>query len=135
MTFGEGDGVELHRTLKAVTRSMNLLLKALVSHGRLWTGIEEMLSKDIPVIFAIGPNFPLIWQKHRLSLYKQSEGGGYVKTGSVQAHFVSVTGMDERWLRISSWGEMYYIERREYMRFCKEHSCKLMCNYLYIREK
>ena len=35
MTFGEGEGVELHRTLKAVTRSMNLLLKALVSHGRL----------------------------------------------------------------------------------------------------
>ena len=35
MTFGEGGGVELHRTLKAVLRSRNLLLQALVSHGRL----------------------------------------------------------------------------------------------------
>lgn len=35
MKFGEGEGAESYWALKAVMRSLNLLLRALVSHSRL----------------------------------------------------------------------------------------------------
>ncbi len=105
-----------------------------ISRGKLWQGLEDMLSRDIPVIFAIGPNFPKVWQKHALPLYKKREDGSLVRSGSVKAHYVSVTGMDGTHLRISSWGEEYYISREEYMEYLRRHSCAIVCNYLRVRE-
>lgn len=106
-----------------------------VSHGKLWSGIEDMLARDIPVILAVGPNFPLVWQKHMLPLYTKNHLGAYIRVGSVKSHYVTVTGMDERWLRVSSWGQCYYIDRREYMLYVKAHSSTIVSNFLYIKEK
>lgn len=97
--------------------------------------IEEMLRMDIPVILAIGPNSPNLWGKKGIPFYKRKEiyiddivnsilkEKPYyyqeVKQG-VNGHYVVVTGLIKDdiagriMLRISSWGEMYYINYEEY---------------------
>lgn len=102
---------------------------------KLWQRIEEMLSKDIPVILAIGPNFPIIWQKNRVPFYIRTQGGEYVKQSSAKSHYVSVTGMDGEYLRISSWGRMYYVRRSEYEEYAKAHSNYLVTNIGYVTKK
>lgn len=98
--------------------------------------IEEMLSKDIPVILAIGPNSPNIWGKKGIPFYERKEidyrdtdGKSTVRTKpyyyqaikqDVNSHYVTVTGIIKDdvagriMLRISSWGAMYYINYEEY---------------------
>lgn len=103
--------------------------------GRLWSRLEETLSRDIPAILSIGPNFPLLWGRHEVTLYRRRPDGVFQSAGRVKAHFVTVTGMDERWLRISSWGMEYYILREEYYRYAREHSTFLFCNLAHIRPR
>ena len=52
---------------------------------------------------------------------------------STKAHFVTITGMDEEWLRISSWGKEYFINRREYDDYVKTHSTWLVSNIGLVR--
>ena len=101
---------------------------------RLWQRVEDMLSRDIPVIFAIGPNFPQIWRNERVKLYSRTEDGTYYSSCSVKAHFVVITGMGERWLRISSWGREYYLDRGEYARYVRKYSNFLFSNIVYLKE-
>lgn len=105
-----------------------------VSHSNLWDRMEQMLNQDIPVIFAVGPNFPFVWQNHRLCFYTKT-AQGYTKTNSAKAHYVVLTGMDEKWLEISSWGKRYYIKRQEFSEYSKKHSLDLLSNMLYITNK
>lgn len=103
--------------------------------GRLlWKRMEEMLKKDIPVILAVGPNFPFTWTNHKLAFYMKKRDGGYERTCSVKAHFVTVTAMNDTWIRISSWGKEYYIKRKEYMSYVKKYSSFLVSNLIYIKE-
>lgn len=97
---------------------------------RFWQTIQWMLARDIPVILCIGINFPLPWGKEQLALYTQEESGRYRRTTATHAHYVAITGMDEEWLRVSSWGREYHIRREEYDRYRKEHSCGLYSNIL-----
>ena len=101
----------------------------------LWNSIGEMLERDIPVILAVGPNFPWIWQKHQLKFYVKKPDGSYCSTCAVKAHFVTITGMDGRWLQISSWGKRYYIDRGEFTRYVKQHSNYLLSNIAYIKDR
>lgn len=94
--------------------------------------ISQMLSQDIPVILSIGGNFPLIWRKDRLPLYQKSADGVYIKSSSTRAHYVTVTGIEHGWLRISSWGQEWYINWREYRNFARTKSCPLFSNICYI---
>ena len=94
-----------------------------------------MLERDLPVVISVGPNLPLIWQRHKLRFYIKTPSGSYLPGPQTLAHYVTVTGMDEEWLRVSSWGRMYYINRREYLLYVKEHSAKLVSNILVIRKK
>lgn len=103
--------------------------------GSLFENIERMLASDIPVILAIGPNFPLFWQKNTLPFYRKNPEEILVKSCSARAHYVAVTGMDDEWLHISSWGREYYISRGEYMAYGKEHSIPLLNSIAVIKPK
>jgi len=105
-----------------------------VRKSRLRGCIEEMLSKDLPVILSIGNNFPLFWRRKKLNLYMKTDSG-FVHTTSAKAHFVSVTGIDDEWLRISSWGQEYYIRWDEYTQFVDRYSSWTISNIIYIRQK
>ena len=106
--------------------------------GVKWEGlfgsIAELLEKDLPVVLAIGQNFPLPWRQNKLNLYTRTAAGHYCRATRAKAHFVNVTGMDEEWLQVSSWGRVYYISREEYRQYTLRHSCRLFCNILYLKE-
>lgn len=101
----------------------------------MWSRISAMLAHDIPVILMIGPNFPLVWGKHKLTFYHRSAQGEYSHSCQTKAHFVTVTGMDDTWMRISSWGQEYYINRIEYQRYVQKHSNSVISNICYIRAR
>lgn len=101
--------------------------------GKLFGQIEEMLSHDIPVILAIGPNFPRFWQKNKLTFYVAAPDGEMMAACSINAHYVTVTGLDERFLKISSWGREYYIDREEYLSYMRRHSGSIVSNIVKIR--
>ncbi len=105
-----------------------------VSGRKFWSRIEELLSQDIPVIFSIGPNFPALWGKHRLRFYKKRPDDSYLPSSSAIAHYVTATGCDENWLRISSWGSEYYIKRSEYDEYVSRYSATLVSNILMLRK-
>ena len=44
-----------------------------------------------------------------------------------------MTGIDEKCLKISSWGREYYIDREEYMSYIRRHSGSLVSNIVKIR--
>lgn len=104
-----------------------------IGSGRLFTQIEEQLAQDVPVILSIGPNFPLFWQKNELTFYAASPDGSLRPACRIKAHYVTVTGIDEKCLKISSWGREYYIDREEYMSYIRRHSGSLVSNIVKIR--
>lgn len=103
--------------------------------GPMWTRIEEMLRADIPVIMSVGPNFPLIWGDRRVRFYVQSPDGQYRPVSGARAHYFTVTGMDSEWLQISSWGRCYYLRRRDFADYVRQHSTSIASNILWIERK
>lgn len=102
----------------------------------LWSGLDDMLARDLPVIFSVGPNFPrLLSGKERVNLYRENAAGTLFPSAGVHAHFMSVTGRDEEWLRISSWGREYRLRIRDFEEYVRQHSSYLFSNILYIEEK
>ncbi|MCR5577337.1 MAG: hypothetical protein K6F56_10045 [Oscillospiraceae bacterium] len=106
-----------------------------VSHRELWGRIETMLAADLPVIMSAGPNFPFLWQKEKVSFYEKTPSGDYHPSSGARAHYFTVTGMDDRWLRISSWGRCYYMYRSEFEHYARRHSTTIVSNILYIERK
>lgn len=100
-----------------------------VPQAVLFETVEEMLRQDIPVILAVGGNFPCVWRKDRLPMRR--EGGG---AAAVRAHYVTVTAMDGDTLTVSSWGKKYTISRRAYSRYVRQSSSALVSNLLYLRK-
>ena len=100
---------------------------------KFWLEIARMLRDDFPVILSIGPNFPFFWQHNTLPFYAKKADGVYTAVTKANAHYVSVTGLDENWLRISSWGREYYISRSEYESYVKRHSLHLVSNILIVK--
>ena len=76
---------------------------------------------------------PAVWKKDRLPFYSRRDDGSFVRSSSAKSHYVSVTGLDDEWARISSWGREYYIRRSEYDDFVKRHSSQVFSNILYIK--
>ena len=95
--------------------------------------MEDMLSRDLPVILSVGPNFPAFWHNNRLPFYTRNADGAYRKAASTKGHFVTATGIDADWVRISSWGREYYINRAEYEQYTRENSYSVFNNLLYLR--
>lgn len=106
-----------------------------VPRAELWQHIGEMLERDLPVIMAVGPNFPRFWQKKGANFCRLSPEGRFVPIVSARAHFVTATGLDNEWVEISSWGGRYYLGREEFARYTKECSNSLLCSILYVEHK
>lgn len=102
--------------------------------GKILPRIEKMLAQDIPVILAVGPNFPLIWGKKKVTFYRL-ENGLFLPAVETKAHFVVVTGIVDEYLQISSWGKEYYISWPEYQHYVKRYSSCLGSNICLIKEK
>lgn len=103
-----------------------------ISGRKLFSRIDRMLADDIPVILAVGPNFPFVWKKEKLTFYTKINDEKYIPAVKTKAHFVTVTGRDGAWLQISSWGKKYYIDIREYRKYVKQYSSFLVSNMLDI---
>ncbi len=128
------NGVSLAVGLNHIFRRSGMPYRAHwgVKRAAFWPAIERMLRQDLPVILAIGPNFPQFWKHNALTFYVKKADGRLTPLSRAFSHYVSVTGIDEQWLRISSWGREYYISRREYEEYVKEHSLRLVSNILVI---
>lgn len=97
--------------------------------------IREMLSEDIPAIISVGPNFPRLWGKRRLNFLQKNRSGAILPVCSTNSHYVTVTGIDEDYLQISSWGKKYYISIDDYKKYAAEESADFLCNILYISHR
>ncbi len=106
-----------------------------IGHEKLFERIEEMLKNDIPVIFSVGANFPLFWGNHRVKLYTLDKNGAVTPSAATRAHFMTVTGIDEDFLRVSSWGREYLISRSEYIGYTRRYGSSITSNIMYITPK
>ncbi len=102
---------------------------------RLWERMGAMLSHDIPVIVAVGQNFPRFWERKGVSLQIMDSNGSPKPGASARAHFVTVTGLDTDWMQLSSWGVKYVAKRSDFMRYALKNSSPLLCGMLYIEKK
>ena len=91
----------------------------------------QMLDSGIPVILSVGPDFPLLWQKHPLPLYASPDAAAASTT--VQAHYMVATGMENGWLELSSWGRKYYLPLAAWREHHKYHSGHLVDGIVSIR--
>lgn len=97
--------------------------------------IQTCLQADSPALLVIGQNFPFVWQKNRLTFYRRRPDETYAAASGAKAHFVAVTGMEEDWLRISSWGIEYYVNYIEYVRYVREYSARVISGLIYCEKK
>lgn len=107
--------------------------------------IEEMLSRDIPVILSIGPNTPFLWRNKGISFYMKNTVNDidyYQPVRSdVNSHYVTVTGMynnpdDNKgkiMLCISSWGKLFYINYNEYRDYIDSYGDSFTSSMVYIK--
>ena len=98
-----------------------------------WSVMAELLDRDLPVVFAVGPNFPFVWQQHKLNLYRK-HGDVYTAVSRVKAHYMTATALDGEWITVSSWGKQFYIHRGEYEAYGRQHSVALVNNLLWLRD-
>ena len=105
------------------------------SGKELWGRIDSMLANDIPVIMSVGPNLPFFWHNETTRFYARHPSGELQPSSGAHSHYFTVTGMDEDWLRISSWGRKYYVNRNEFEHYARRKSIPLVCNILYIERK
>lgn len=127
-------GPALSLGLNALFRRHCLPLRAVwcSSRAKLFSRIDSMLRADLPVILAIGQNFPIVWGNEHVSMYTLSPIGDIASVTPVKAHYVVVTGIDDKKLRVSSWGRMYYIDRSDFMNYSRHHSLPTTCNILLL---
>ena len=116
-----------------------------LSYYDMLASIEEMLSRDIPIILSIGPNTPFLWKNNGISFYTKNvidEADRYHPVKSnVNSHYVTVTGIynnltdckEKIMLRISSWGKLYYINYNEYRDYIDNHGDSLTSSMIYIK--
>ena len=130
------DGIRLSLGLNRCLRKEGLRVSTRwsASGAPFWDRLERQLVDDLPAIVAVGPNFPKVWGTERLTLYRAEEDGSYVPAERTRGHFLTVIGMDETWLRVSSWGRELYIERRAYESYMRRNGA-LFTNLLRLERR
>ena len=128
------NGLELALGVNLIFRKYNFPYRAYwgIGEKNLYEDIGDMLDRDTPVIISVGPNFPKVWEKHRIDLYSMRQDGELEKAASVNSHYMIVTGLDSDKIRVSSWGREFYIKRYEFDSYIKNHSSSIVCNILHI---
>lgn len=102
--------------------------------SRIWERVDEMLNKGFPVVMAVGPNKLFHKQKHRLNLYTKG-GDGYEMQCTCRGHFVTITNMDKDYVTVSSWGEKYYISKKQYEAYLKKYSNCFFTNIFIVDKR
>ena len=130
------DGLRLAVGMNLCLRRENLPLRArwCASAQAFWQRLEEQLEADLPAVVAIGPNFPRFWGAERLPLYART-AVGYVESERTKAHFLTVTGEENGWLEVSSWGRRLYIRRDAWESYMRRASAPLLTNLLYLHRR
>lgn len=105
-----------------------------------WEIVEQMLKNDIPVIIAIGNNFPFVWGKKGLNLYVRDlhyteNEDVYKSEQTVNGHFVIITAIEKNCLTVSSWGRKYFINIDEFNKYVFRYSTHIYSNILVIEKK
>lgn len=107
------------------------------SRSKLFDRIKEMLDKEIPVILCI-PMMILKKDKGKGITFYKKEGNRYRKACVVSEHYVVITEIlrekEGIFLGLSSWGEKYYVNWKEYEELIHTHFLgTILGNILYIR--
>ena len=129
------NGVFLAAGINAAFRSHHIPLHARwgLSGRKIFDEITSALVRDIPVIISIGPNFPIFWEAKNVQLYSGLATRGLEKNAFVKAHYLIVTGIDDEYLTVSSWGRKYYISRSEYSVYAAKNSTFVLSNIVIIK--
>lgn len=127
------DGIRLAVGFTLLARKNGVAVRAgwSASGTKFWGRLAAMLSDDLPAVVAIGPNFPRVWGKETLPLYQKTERGGHVERERTKGHFLTVIGLDEEWMEVSSWGRRLYLERRAYADYMRRQG-SLFTNLMQI---
>lgn len=104
-----------------------------ITHRRLFSAMEEMLSHDLPVVLSVGQNFPRYWKKRGLNAYTKDVAGKYRPACGMRAHYVIATALDDNYITVSSWGRVYHLSRQEFSDFSRKYSIPLFCNIVHIK--
>jgi hypothetical protein len=115
-----------------------LYAKWCISKDKMLSRIKEMLINNIPVTLSIGPD-----SKYGVNFYllNSTTNDPYSFTeykSNINSHYVTVTGIlidqvkNQTMLKISSWGEEYYINYEEYINFVDNYSNYIVSNIVYI---
>ena len=113
------------------------------SRKKLFSRIEEMLKRNIPVILCIPMMLLKKDRDDKLALYirrfdDKTKQYQYQIAERTNAHYVTVTGIlyenEKKYLKVSSWGKEYYIDFEEYDTYINTHFLgKILGNILYVR--
>ncbi|MFA5453107.1 MAG: hypothetical protein WC248_06005, partial [Candidatus Methanomethylophilaceae archaeon] len=125
--------------------------KISLSYDGMLKKIEEMLNKDIPVIFSIGPNTPnMLWGDKKVNIYTRIRNGdpGYnpsinelyqfQKYDATRGHYMVITGViydkvaGNTMLCVSSWGERFYVDYDEYRDYVENVGGTITSSLVYI---
>ena len=120
---------------------MNRKVRWGFSKKKILPRIREMLERGIPVTISAGPQ--LLFSKRRrtgVMLYIRDEKGEFILPGwrdtPVRDHYMTVTALIEtqsrRMLEVSSWGERYYIDWDDYLKYINTFGT-FFSNIMYIR--
>lgn len=97
------------------------------SKRRLLDRIRDMLERDMPVTIAAGPQLGRKSRRGGVAFYVRNAQNAISlpnwRKGLVRDHYVTVTGLieseEQTLLEISSWGERYYIDWKDYTRYSR----------------
>lgn len=103
--------------------------------------IRSMLKKDIPAIIGIGPDMNSNGVSESVTFYKQYSNSKYRKFNDVKGHYVTATEIIDKtdrlngglgiMIKTSSWGEIYYIDGEEFIKYAQNHN-QLLTNILLV---
>ncbi|MCQ2406284.1 MAG: hypothetical protein MJ067_03625 [Oscillospiraceae bacterium] len=130
------NGISLAIGINRCFRKLGLPYKAVwgVRASKILSRMEKMLSRDIPVIFSVGPDFPLMWRSKKVTLYKQDSSLRLVPAASTSAHYMTATAIRGDFMRVSSWGTEYYVRLSDFLSLAGGRS-PVLTNICYVRGK
>ncbi len=132
-------GFRLSRKFNRMAGDKNWKLKAIWgwSGRKLFQRMTRMLERDIPVILCI-PMMLFKKDKGKGAAFYKKEEKTYRRACTVSEHYVVVTEIIEEkegiYLGVSSWGEKYYVNWKEYEELIHTHFLgTILGNILYIK--
>ncbi len=130
------DGVRLAMGMNACLKRGGVPVRAgwSLSGSRFLDRLAAMLADDLPAVVAVGPNFSRVWGKERLPLYSKTPEGAYAEAERTKGHFLTVLGLGDEWMRVSSWGRELYIARADYADYMRRNGAAFT-NLLFLERR